>query len=113
VHAEAATAADTDWPQIVGLYDVLLRAVPSPVVELNRAAALAQRDGPLVGLTLIDGILQRGELLDYHLAHSARAEFCRQLGRVEDARAAYLRALELTQQVPERRFLQERLRGLD
>ncbi|MBN3965892.1 RNA polymerase sigma factor [Pseudomonas gregormendelii] len=113
VHAEAATAADTDWPQIVGLYDVLLRAVPSPVVELNRAAALAQRDGPLVGLTLIDGILQRGELLDYHLAHSARAEFCRQLGRVEEARAAYLRALELTRQVPERRFLQERLRGLD
>ncbi|MBK5519322.1 RNA polymerase sigma factor [Pseudomonas sp. TH10] len=113
VHAEAPTAEETDWEQIVGLYDVLLRAVPSPVVELNRAAALAQRDGPLVGLTLIEGILQRGELLDYHLAHSARAEFCRRLGRVEEARAAYLRALELTQQVPERRFLQERLRGLD
>ena len=112
VHAEAPTAADTDWPQIVGLYDVLLRVVPSPVVELYRAAALARRDGPLVGLTLIDGILQRGELLDYHLAHSARAEFCRQLGRVEEARAAYTRALELTQQLPERRFLERRLRGL-
>jgi RNA polymerase sigma-70 factor, ECF subfamily len=113
VHAEASIAQETDWPQIVGLYDVLLRAVPSPVVELNRAAALARRDGPLVGLTLVDGILQRGELLDYHLAHSARAEFCRQLGRVEEARAAYGRALELTQQVPERRFLEGRLRGLD
>jgi RNA polymerase sigma-70 factor (ECF subfamily) len=113
VHAEASTAQETDWPQIVGLYDVLLRAAPSPVIELNRAAALARRDGPLAGLTLIEGILARGELLDYHLAHSARAEFCRQLGRVEEARAAYERALELTQQVPERRFIEGRLQALE
>ena len=112
VHAEAPTAGDTDWAQIVGLYDVLLQALPSPVIELNRAAALSRRDGPLAGLTLVDGILQRGELLDYHLAHSARAEFCRQLGRVEEARAAYQRALELTQQVPERRFIERRLAEL-
>src|SRR5438046_4386201 len=81
VHAEAPTAGETDWPQIVGLYDVLLRAVPSPVIELNRAAAISQRDGPLAGLTLVDAILERGELLDYHLAYSARAQFCWQLGR--------------------------------
>ncbi len=112
VHAEAPTAQETDWPQIVGLYDVLLRAVPSPVIELNRAAALAKRDGPQAGLQLVDGILGRGELTDYHLAHSARAEFCRQLGRVEEARAAYRRALELTQQLPERRFIEARLAGL-
>ncbi|ALI00096.1 RNA polymerase subunit sigma-24 [Pseudomonas sp. FW306-02-F02-AA] len=112
VHAEAATAEQTDWPQIVGLYDVLLRVQPSPVIELNRAAALSRRDGPLAGLTLVEGILQRGELLDYHLAHSARAEFCRQLGRVEEARAAYLRALELTRQAPERRFIERRLSEL-
>jgi len=112
VHAEAPTAGDTDWAQIVGLYDVLLQALPSPVIELNRAAALSRRDGPLAGLTLVDGILQRGELLDYHLAHSARAEFCRQLGRVEEARAAYQRALALTQQVPERRFIERRLAEL-
>ena len=113
VHAEAATAADTDWPQIVGLYDVLLRAVPSPVIELNRAAAISQRDGPLAGLRLVEGILDRGELGDYHLAHSARAEFCRQLGRVDEARVAWERALELTRLEPERRFIEERLRGLD
>ncbi|MBU6957603.1 RNA polymerase sigma factor [Pseudomonas sp. CVAP len=112
VHAEAATAEQTDWPQIVGLYDVLLRVQPSPVIELNRAAALSRRDGPLAGLTLVEVILQRGELLDYHLAHSARAEFCRQLGRVEEARAAYLRALELTRQAPERRFIERRLSEL-
>ncbi|MFW0754614.1 RNA polymerase sigma factor [Pseudomonas sp. H11T01] len=112
VHAEAPTAGETDWIQIVGLYDVLLRAVPSPVIELNRAAALAKRDGPLAGLELIEGILARGELLDYHLAHSARAEFCRQLGRVEQAREAWQRALELTQQLPERRFIERRLREL-
>ncbi|VVN93192.1 RNA polymerase sigma factor [Pseudomonas fluorescens] len=112
VHAEASTAGETDWAQIVGLYDVLLRALPSPVIELNRAAALAQRDGPLAGLELIEGILARGELLDYHLAHSARAEFCRQLGRVEQARAAYQRALELTRQLPERRFIERRLEEL-
>lgn len=112
VHAEAATAEQTDWPQIVGLYDVLLRVQPSPVIELNRAAALSRRDGPLAGLTVVEGILQRGELLDYHLAHSARAEFCRQLGRVEEARAAYRRALELTRQAPERRFIERRLSEL-
>jgi len=113
VHAEAPSAAETDWQQIVGLYDVLLRAVPSPVIELNRAVAVAKRDGALAGLTLIEEILDRGELQDYHLAHSARAEFCRQLGRAEEARAAYLRALELTRQEPERRFIQGRLSELD
>lgn len=113
VHAEAPTAGETDWVQIVGLYDVLLRAVPSPVIELNRAVAVAKRDGALAGLTLVEGILERGELQDYHLAHSARAEFCRQLGRVEEARAAYRRALELTRQEPERRFIEGRLSALD
>ncbi|MDH1256570.1 MULTISPECIES: RNA polymerase sigma factor [Pseudomonas] len=112
VHAEAPSAAQTDWEQIVGLYDVLLRAVPSPVIELNRAVAVAKRDGALAGLLLVEGILARGELQDYHLAHSARAEFCRQLGRVEQARAAYQRALELTRQEPERRFIEGRLRDL-
>ncbi|MBC3208563.1 RNA polymerase sigma factor [Pseudomonas sp. SWRI111] len=113
VHAEASSAAQTDWQQIVGLYDVLLRALPSPVIELNRAVAVAKRDGALAGLLLIEGILGRGELQDYHLAHSARAEFCRQLGRVEEARAAFLRALELTRQAPERRFIEGRLSELD
>nr|WP_315438116.1 RNA polymerase sigma factor [uncultured Pseudomonas sp.] len=113
VHAEAPSAAQTDWQQIVGLYDVLLRAMPSPVIELNRAVAVAKRDGAVAGLTLIEGILDRGELQDYHLAHSARAEFCRQLGRVEQARAAYRRALELTRQEPERRFIEGRLSELD
>ncbi len=112
VHAEAPTAGETDWQQIVGLYDVLLAAVPSPVIELNRAAAISRRDGPLAGLVLVEGILDRGELQDYHLAHSARAEFCRQLGRVEEARAAYERALELTQQEPERRFIEARIKAL-
>ncbi len=112
VHAEAPSAAETDWEQIVGLYDVLLRAVPSPVIELNRAVAVAKRDGALAGLLVIEGILARGELQDYHLAHSARAEFCRQLDRVEQARAAYQRALELTRQAPERRFIEGRLRDL-
>jgi RNA polymerase sigma-70 factor (ECF subfamily) len=113
VHAEAPSAAETDWEQIVGLYDVLLRAVPSPVIELNRAVAVAKRDGALAGLNLIEGILARGELQDYHLAHSARAEFCRQLGRVEEARVAYVRALELTRQEPERRFIEGRLSALE
>ncbi|OXR32954.1 RNA polymerase subunit sigma-24 [Pseudomonas umsongensis] len=113
VHAEAPSIEETDWAQIVGLYEVLLRAWPSPVIELNRAAAISRRDGPLAGLTLVEGILARGELLEYHLAHSARAEFCRQLGRVEQARAAYERALELTQQAPERRFIEARLRSLE
>lgn len=113
VHAEAPSAAQTDWQQIVGLYDVLLRAVPSPVIELNRAVAVAKRDGALAGLLLVEGILAGGELQDYHLAHSARAEFCRQLGRVEQARAAYQRALELTRQEPERRFIRARIMALE
>jgi RNA polymerase sigma-70 factor (ECF subfamily) len=113
VHAEALSAAETDWQQIVGLYDVLLRAVPSPVIELNRAVAVAKRDGALAGLLLVEGILTRGELQHYHLVHSARAEFCRQLGRVEQARAAYQRALELTRQEPERRFIRARIMALE
>jgi RNA polymerase sigma-70 factor (ECF subfamily) len=112
VHAEAHTAAGTDWAQIVGLYDVLLRADPSPVVELNRAAAVAMRDGPAAGLALIDALLARGELADYHLAHSARADLLRRLGRTDDARVAYERALALARQEPERRFLARRLREL-
>ncbi|WCM52562.1 RNA polymerase sigma factor [Pseudomonas sp. WJP1] len=112
VHAEAPSIEETDWAQIVGLYEVLLRAWPSPVIELNRAAAISRRDGPLAGLMLVEAILARGELLDYHLAHSARAEFCRQLGRAEQARTAYARALELTQQEPERRFIEARLKAL-
>ena len=109
VHAEAARPGDTDWAQIVGLYDVLLRVDPRPVVELNRAAAVAMRDGPAAGLDLIDAILVRGDLADYPLAHSARAELCRRLGRREEAAASYRRALELTAQEPERRFLEGRL----
>ena len=109
VHAEAPTAAATDWAQIVGLYDVLARVEPSPVVELNRAVAVAMRDGPLAGLALIDTILARGDLPDYHLAHSARADLYRRLGRKAEARAAYERALALTRQEPERRFLERRL----
>ncbi len=112
VHAEAQDAAATDWPQIVGLYDVLLRADPSPVVELNRAVAIAMRDGPGAGLALIDAILARGELGDFRLAHSARADLCRRLGRAAEARASYERALALTLQEPEQRFLAGRLRGL-
>jgi RNA polymerase sigma-70 factor, ECF subfamily len=109
VHARALTAAATDWARIVGLYDVLVRADPSPVVELNRAAAVAMRDGPLAGLALIDAILARGDLGDYHLAHSARADLCRRLGRTAEARVSYERALGLTRQEPERRFLERRL----
>ncbi|MGH6947648.1 MAG: RNA polymerase sigma factor, partial [Kiloniellales bacterium] len=109
VHAEASTAAATDWAQIVGLYDVLARADPSPVIALNRAAAVAMRDGPAAGLALIDAILARGDLADYHLAHSARADLCRRLGRAAEARASYERALALTRQEPERRFLERRL----
>jgi RNA polymerase sigma-70 factor, ECF subfamily len=112
VHAGASNAAATDWPQIVGLYDVLLRADPSPVIELNRAAAVALRDGPAAGLALIDAILARGDLLEYHLAHSARADLCRRLGRTAEARASYERALALTRQEPERRFLARRLAEL-
>ena len=109
VHAEAPSAALTDWAQIVGLYDVLLRADPSPVVELNRAAAVAMRDGPAAGLALIDAILARGDLESYHLAHSARADLCRRVGRTAEARASYRRALDLARQEPERRFLERRL----
>jgi RNA polymerase sigma-70 factor, ECF subfamily len=112
VHAEAPNAAATDWRQIVGLYDVLLRVEASPVVELNRAAAIAMRDGPAVGLALIDAILARGELADYHLAHSARADLCRRLGRTPEAIDAYERALKLTTQAPERRFIERRLAEL-
>jgi RNA polymerase sigma-70 factor (ECF subfamily) len=112
VHAHAESAAETDWKEIVGLYDVLLRAAPSPVVELNRAVAVAMRDGPEAGLALIDAILARGDLADYHLAHSARAEFCRRLGRTSEARTSYRLALELTQQSAERRFLERRLAEL-
>ncbi|HEY7758160.1 MAG TPA: RNA polymerase sigma factor [Burkholderiales bacterium] len=109
VHAEASAAAATDWAQIVGLYDVLARVEPSPVVELNRAVAVAMRDGPEAGLALIDAILARGDLSDYRLAHAARADLCRRLGRRAEARAAYERALALTRQEPERRFLERRL----
>ena len=112
MHAEASDAGATDWPQIVGLYDVLLRVDPSPVVELNRAAAVAMRDGPAAGLALIDGILSRGELVDYHLAHSARADLCRRLGNRLEAVTSYQRALRLARQEPERRFLERRLREL-
>jgi len=112
VHAEAPAAAATDWPQIVGLYDVLMRAAPSPVVELNRAAAVAMRDGPMAGLALIDAILGRGDLADYPLAHSARADLCRRLGKTGDARVSYERALALTRQEPQRRFLERRLAEL-
>jgi RNA polymerase sigma-70 factor (ECF subfamily) len=112
VHTEAISAARTDWAQIVALYDVLFRADPSPVVELNRAAAVAMRDGPSTGLALIGTILERGDLKDYHLAHSAKADLCRRLGRVAEARASYERALALSRQEPERRFLERRLREL-
>ena len=112
VHAEAPNAAATDWAQIVGLYDVLLRLDPSPVVELNRAVGVAMLDGPAAGLAAVDNILARGELADYHLAHAARADLCRRLGMVGEARAAYRRALELTRQAPERRFLERRLAEL-
>jgi RNA polymerase sigma-70 factor (ECF subfamily) len=112
VHAEAPSARETDWQQIVALYDVLARLDPSPVVDLNRAVALAMRDGPTAGLAVVDAILARGELKDYHLAHAARADLCRRLGRRADARASYERALALARQEPERRFIQQRLTEL-
>lgn len=112
VHAEATRASTTDWAQIVGLYDVLLMADPSPVIELNRAAAIAMRDGPEAGLALIDAILVRGDLTDYHFAHAARGDLCRRLGRSTEAIAAYQRALELAIQEPERRFITRRLEEL-
>lgn len=113
VHAEAPSAGETDWAQIVALYDVLMRADPSPIVELNRAVAVAMRDGPARGLELVDALLNRGELAQYHLAHATRADLCRRLGRREEARVAYEHALTLTTQAPERRFLQKRLAELD
>ena len=112
VHAEAPSAEATDWAQIVGLYDALLRRDPSPVVELNRAVALAMRDGPEAGLAVVEALLARGDLADYRLAHAARADLCRRLGRAAEARKSYQRALELTQQAPERRFLERRLAAL-
>jgi RNA polymerase sigma-70 factor (ECF subfamily) len=112
VHAEAPTAADTDWTQIVGLYDVLRRLDPSPVIALNRAVAVAMRDGPAEGLALIDAILATGDLADYRLAHAARADMCRRLGKTEEAREAYQLALKLTQLEPERRFIEKRLSEL-
>lgn len=112
VHAEAPSAAATDWAQIVALYDLLLGLAPSPVVALNRAVAVAMRDGPAAGLAVVEAILARGDLADYHLAHAARADLCRRLGRTEEARAAYRRALELVRQAPERRFLERRLAEL-
>ena len=112
VHSEAQSAAATDWAQIVGLYDLLVQLEPSPVVALNRAVAVAMRDGPLAGLQSIDQILARGDLADYHLAHSARADLCRRLGRTADARESYQKALAIVKQEPERRFLEKRLREL-
>ena len=111
-HAQAGEPAATDWGRIVGLYDLLLQSEPSPVVELNRAVAVAMRDGPGAGLELIDAILARGGLGDYHLAHAAQADLCRRLGRTDDARSAYGRAIGLARQEPERRFLEGRLREL-
>jgi RNA polymerase sigma-70 factor (ECF subfamily) len=113
VHADAGAPADTDWHAIVELYDALLRVAPSPVVALNQAVAVAMRDGPAAGLDLIDDILENGDLADYHLAHAARADLCRRLGRTAEARESYERALALTRQQPERRFLQKRLTELD
>jgi RNA polymerase sigma-70 factor (ECF subfamily) len=112
VHAEAPEAAATDWPQIVALYDVLERLDPSPIVALNRAVALAMRDGPAAGLALVEDILRKGELKEYHLAHAARADLCRRLGRNADARASYERALSLARQGPEQRFLAKRIAEL-
>jgi len=112
VHAEAPSAAETDWREIVGLYDLLLRLTPSPVVALNRSVAIAMRDGPEAGLTVLDALLAEGELDSYQLAHAARADFCRRLGRHDEAREAYRRAIKLTSQAPARRFLEKRLAAL-
>ncbi|MBA2346413.1 MAG: RNA polymerase sigma factor [Rubrobacter sp.] len=112
VHAQAPSVAATDWTQIVGLYDLLMRAVPSPVIELNRAVAVAMRDGPKAGLVLVDGILDRGDLVGYHLAHAARADLCRRLGRTAEARTSYERAIGLAEQEPQRRSLARRLAEL-
>lgn len=112
VHAEATRAADTNWAQIVALYDVLVRVEPSPVIELNRAVAVAMRDGALAGLQLIDDILAQGNLSDYHLIHAARADLCRRLGRTDEARVSYQQALAIARQEPEQRFLEKRLQEL-
>ncbi len=112
VHAEAPSAAETDWAQIVGLYDVLARLEPSPIIELNRAVAVAMRDGPAAGLMLVETILAGGQLADYRLAHAAHADLCRRLGKTAEARVSYQRALALTQLAPERRFLERRLAEL-
>jgi RNA polymerase sigma-70 factor (ECF subfamily) len=112
VHAEAESVAATDWRQIVEIYDQLVRIQPSPVVHLNRAVAIAMRDGPEAGLAHIDAVLEHGELANYYLAHSARADMCRRLGRADEARSSYEKALALTQQEPERQFLEERIRQL-
>lgn len=112
VHAEASGTAKTDWAQVVALYDLLLRIEPSPIVELNRAVAVAMRDGPAIGLQLVDDLLADGELAHYHLAHAARADLCRRLGKSADARVSYEKALALTKQEPERRFLEKRLTEL-
>jgi RNA polymerase sigma-70 factor (ECF subfamily) len=111
-HAEALTAASTDWARIAALYELLAQATPTPVVNLNRAVAVAMRDGPQAGLEQIDALLAAGDLDDYHLAHAARADLCRRLGRTDDARHSYHRALELARQEPERRFLEKRLAEL-
>jgi RNA polymerase sigma-70 factor (ECF subfamily) len=112
VHADALDAAATDWNEIIALYDLLLRVEPTPVVELNRAVAVAMRDGPAAGLALIDALLTRGDLGGYHLAHAARADLCRRLGKKEDAVASYQAALKLTKLEPERRFFERRLAEL-
>jgi len=112
VHADAVSADATDWDEIAGLYDLLLRVEPTPVVELNRAVAIAMRDGPDEGLALIEAILARGDLKDYHLAHAARADLCRRLRKTAQARASYKRAIALARQGPERRFLERRLAEL-
>lgn len=112
VHSNAPTAAATDWQQIVGLYDLLTQLEPSPIVELNRAVAVAMREGPEAGLALIDNIMARGDLTEYYLAHSARADLCRRLGKTQEARFSFERALDLAKQEPERRFLERRLRDL-
>jgi len=112
VHAQSPSASTTDWGQIVAFYDLLLQAQPSPVVELNRAVAVAMRDGPEAGLTLVDAVLAQGDLRNYHLAHAARADLCRRLGQTAEARASYERALSLTQQEPEQRFIKRRLSEL-
>ena len=112
VHAEAQSTAATDWRKIVALYNQLLQIQPSPIVQLNRAVAIAESDGPQAGLAQIDALLQHGELANYYLAHSARAEMYRRLGRTSEARSSYEKALALTQQEPERQFLQERIRQL-